>query len=882
MPLLRRREPDTAKLAAAVAAELVKAGINFGPGAAASDATARMEALARQPRSVVDTGAGLARSPLDRGPFGPGNPILPAPLDPPDPDTGRHEPRRWQYDPAWNLQVVPQRLVSWDLLRSLADQCDVVRRCIEIRKADMCQLEWSITLDEAFIDAVVADQGGTRVQAAKTGRDLYRADIDAALALLERPDPVNGLSWSDWLMMLLEEHLVLDAVSIWPRRNRKGDTIGFEIIDGSTIKPLLDWRGSTPQAPLPAYQQILYGFPRGEYTETADPDGEFTADALVYRPRNRRTWTPYGFSPTEQCLPAADLWMHRQGWLRAEFTDGTMPRTWMRSTVPLDPQQRRLWEAALNDELAGQTSERHRTKLLPEGFDPVESSEHDERYRADLDEWFAKQVGSKFGVMPTQLGIIPRTGIGGRGQQEGEKDQAESMSQRPTVEWLIDLLNDLFRTHCGMPRQLTFRANGGAATEDDAERVKMQAAETAAGLRTLNELRAENGEPAYDFPEADMPFLLTPTGPVFVAGSSAPKPSPVPFGAPPAPPAEGEDGADDTADGVDAGGEADEGRKFLAFAAKRRGGRWRDFTFATIGADTAAALNAAGAAGDLDAVKAVVATLPKAPEPPKAPRTPLRPFLDELTGHYQPLILATLQHLHSGTRQAVAVFHGRSAKAVNPDVLAELRSLIGTDPADFVALLRQAYADSYLAGTHAAAQQIGGGASVVGNYSGLDASIDWDTWTPGYAQAASEVADHGLSGLLTAAADTVSGIASTDLVSIAGLISDGLAAGDTIDAIADSIEGFLGDPTRAEMIAWTETNRAMSLAAMSTYRFNGVATKRWLVMEPCTECADNEAAGDIPLDQDFPDGASEPPAHPWCKCSIAPGSDSLSSDTEAS
>jgi hypothetical protein len=81
-------------------------------------------------------------------------------------------------------------------------------------------------------------------------------------------------------------------------------------------------------APNAAYQQILYGFPRAEFTANDDDpqaDGEFTSDDLQYLIRNRRTTSAYGFSPTERALPLADIYLRRQQWIRAEYTDGVMP-----------------------------------------------------------------------------------------------------------------------------------------------------------------------------------------------------------------------------------------------------------------------------------------------------------------------------------------------------------------------------------------------------------------------------------------------------------------------------------------------------------------------------------------------------------------------------
>src|SRR5260221_8212598 len=89
-----------------------------------------------------------------------------------------------------------------------------------------------------------------------------------------------------------------------------GDPLDLWVLDGSTIKPLLDESGGRPEAPAPAYQQILYGFPRGEYTPqtfarddgTKVTPGAIQAGQLIYRRRVERTWTPYGFSSTEQAL----------------------------------------------------------------------------------------------------------------------------------------------------------------------------------------------------------------------------------------------------------------------------------------------------------------------------------------------------------------------------------------------------------------------------------------------------------------------------------------------------------------------------------------------------------------------------------------------------
>ena len=81
-------------------------------------------------------------------------------------------------------------------------------------------------------------------------------------------------------------------------------------LDGSTIKPVIDAWGRTPQAyqdggatiwPT-AYQQVLKGFPAVDYA----------ARDLLYRPRNPRVNRAYGFSPVEQIVTTVNIALRRQ------------------------------------------------------------------------------------------------------------------------------------------------------------------------------------------------------------------------------------------------------------------------------------------------------------------------------------------------------------------------------------------------------------------------------------------------------------------------------------------------------------------------------------------------------------------------------------------
>jgi len=216
----------------------------------------------QQQRSYGNTVA-LPRDPnLANVPFTPGLPLLPGAINPVRPD-GRPDPRRYEYQVAQNINITETRLVPFKTLRAASDQIDILRRCVEVLKQKMVGLEWDIVLGQDAVEKVIADTGETnRVRAMSLAKDKFSAEINRAKQFWEVPDLSNGLIFADWLNMALEDILVLDAWAVWPQKTVKGDLRGVQVLDGATIKPLIDDRGMRPLPPQPAFQQILYGFPR--------------------------------------------------------------------------------------------------------------------------------------------------------------------------------------------------------------------------------------------------------------------------------------------------------------------------------------------------------------------------------------------------------------------------------------------------------------------------------------------------------------------------------------------------------------------------------------------------------------------------------------------
>jgi hypothetical protein len=458
----------------------------------------------------------LSRNPwLAMVPFGPGTPITPGAINPLRPD-GRPDPRRYEYQVAQNINITETKLVPFKTLRAAADQIDILRRCIEVTKSKVAGLDWDIVLAQDASEKIAAESGGDHVRAMAKARVEFTDEINRLRTFWENPDRANGLTFSDWLMLSLEEILVIDAWAIWPQKSVGGDLYGFQVLDGSTIKPLLDDRGMRPMPPSAAYQQILYGFPRAEFSANDDDpkaDGEFTSDDLSYLIRNRRTTSVYGYSPVERSLPLADIYLRRQQWIRAEYTDGVMPELMFTTDAEwgTNPDLLRAYENILNDDLAGQTEQRKRARLLPSGLIPIGMETYGEKFKDTLDDYLITSICGHFGVQPNEIGFAPKGGLGGAGFEEGRADTAEALGSQPLVNWISKMLTNLSYTYLKMPRELEFKLMVSKRLDNEANARKSQI-EVTSGGKTINERRAELGLPLLDTPQADMPILVGGSG----------------------------------------------------------------------------------------------------------------------------------------------------------------------------------------------------------------------------------------------------------------------------------------------------------------------------------------------------------------------------------
>lgn len=832
--------------------------------------------------------------------FGPGVPLYPAPLDPVRSDTGRAEPRIYEYPVSWNIPGTSTRLVPWQVLRR-ASNIGVIRDCIRVRKNEIVSLKWDISVSQDAVEAAQRDDPtASRADIESDLQARLAPDRARITAFWKKPDRGNGYDFSAWMNEALEEHLVLDALAIYPRYTLGGDLYSLEVLDGSTIKPLLDNRGGRPLPPYPAYQQILYGFPRGEYTADTDTDDDGTelangydADQLIYRRREVRTFSPYGLSAVEQALTDVDLWMKRMSWMRAEYTDGVMPAGWLKndSSSGWSPQQVLEYERMFNDLYSGETAERQRFRMLPPGVEPVEGRNGaDEKYKPDYDLHLLKLVVAHFDMSIAELGFTEAKGLGSSGYHEGQENVQQRKGTRPDLEWMAGVISDISRTHLAMPEELEFTWLG-LDQEDEASADALNRARVDGAGMTLNEWRDSLGRPRYAFPEADMPMIVSSRGGVvFLDGASklaAPGAVISPPTATPEPP--GTEPADEEDEGASPP-PADTAAKDAEKAAYRKWARksrarafeWHHHTDAEV-----AAITKAGGGG------------PKA----RTGQTWAGWTKDEETAAYWAVRLS--QDLRGATdvtalAEAWAAARGLGKSTTddrsNAANIADARIWLSTQglPPALRSVLTEAlhgiWTDGYYVGDRSAVWVLRDAIVTTATETGVaipvqaaghavaSTTIDWAGWTPGDTDAARALLDGGLDRLLEQAGVTINSVLAGRMDALAEALADGITGGLAPDTIARGLDEVLEDPRWASLVAETEVSRAINFATQGRYLNAGVTANTWMTaadQRVCPACAENEDAGPVSIGQSFPSGASGPPGHPRCRCALAPDVQSI-------
>jgi hypothetical protein len=314
--------------------------------------------------------------------------------------------RQFDYPFGANLNYAPRSEagISFAELRAFADALPLLRLVIETRK-----------------DQIAAQNFTVR---ARARADLPDASdrIDRALEFLSMPD--RRRSFADWLRMLLEDLLVIDAATIYPRYARNGALHSLDIVDGATIKPVIGQDGRAPMPPDPAYQQVLHGVPAAD----------FSAGELLYLPRNVRAHKLYGMSPVEQIALTINIALRRDAATLDYYRAGSVPDAFGTLNKEWTPDQIRQFQDDFDARMAGNLHRRRMLKFMPGDFRLVEYRQPP--LKDQYDEWLARVICYAFSVPAT-----PFVSQVNRATSETMRLQATQEGLVPLKSWVKSALD---------------------------------------------------------------------------------------------------------------------------------------------------------------------------------------------------------------------------------------------------------------------------------------------------------------------------------------------------------------------------------------------------------------------------------------------------------
>jgi hypothetical protein len=412
------------------------------------------------------------------GDFSPFEPILPNPIDIPEPPSGRPRPRRWQFPVGWNLPVGQPgtegvKLANFQVLRDLADLGSVPRQAVEICKQDQLDLDWDI------VPTPTAEK-------AMQGNPNKRKDFESRKAelwswLMWEIDTGMYSNFFQWLNAALEDLIVLDALAIHvlPSKGKNagplGSSIGgLELIDGASVRPVLNTYGGRPRPPEVAWQQFIWGVPRVDLMDILNlgPDAtiedlkelnpimeqltttvdEWTGDQLIYIMQNQRTNNPYGFGPVERCLLPISIMQARQTWQWEYYRSGSLPQVFMDpGDMIATPEEARELQEAINM-LGGDLASRHQVIVTPPGAKTSDMKTTD--LTDNFDTLIISEIGMSFGLQLEDFGMTPKvaalnSSATARADSKGGQDKTTRRSTIPRARVIERLFTRLFQVQFG-------------------------------------------------------------------------------------------------------------------------------------------------------------------------------------------------------------------------------------------------------------------------------------------------------------------------------------------------------------------------------------------------------------------------------------------------
>lgn len=346
---------------------------------------------------------------------------------------------------------------------------DLVRICLTKRKDQITKYGWKFVIKG-------------------TGKTDSRTE--ALTQFFKKPDGEHR--WDPWISSIIEDHIVLDAVCIFPRRDRAGNIHSLNIIDPATIKKMVDAWGFTPLDGSPAYQQKINGLITSNWAY----------NELIYSIKNATSNSVHGYSAIEALEKTINLLIRRTQAQLDYFTKGNIPSLLISAPEGWKANDIFKYQKMWNELQKGPT--RFGTSVMIPS-DKVHNTKP-EALKTELDEWIARTICLGLSLPPTAL-----MNDNNRATAETAKASAREEGVESTLDYLANLINEIIEDHFHYS-DIEFQWDINEET-DPLTLSQIENSYVASGIRTINEVRAEHGWEPLEEPEPVAPDEENPETP---------------------------------------------------------------------------------------------------------------------------------------------------------------------------------------------------------------------------------------------------------------------------------------------------------------------------------------------------------------------------------
>jgi len=381
--------------------------------------------------------------------------------------------------------------IDFDSLRTFSVVYDVVRACINHRKRQIENLEW----------AIIPKDDEAEPEATKGAAEKITQFFE---------EPSNGNDFRTWNSKIMEDLLVLDGAALWKDKTYGGELKELLPVDATTIRIRIGSDGTIPEPPDAAYQQVIYGEVKGEYT----------TEELIYKIMNPRNNTPYGLGPLEALIIGVDAALQSQLYNASMLKRGSIPEGFFGVPENWTPEQIKDYQLWFDTMLAGNYANNSGIKFMPGGkgvgYMPTKKPE-DMRF-LEFEKWLLLKTCAMFDVQPSDIGFIENLP---QNPGDAQKQLGHERGLVPMANFLKQTYTKIIAQDFGRP-DLKFEWKGLQAVDDDFE---LDRAKTMVqnGAMTINEWRVDQGRKPLKEEAADKPMIYTATGPISLENVDEPE-----------------------------------------------------------------------------------------------------------------------------------------------------------------------------------------------------------------------------------------------------------------------------------------------------------------------------------------------------------------------